>query len=85
MAGGSKGESGSHTGRSGSDLDKLVDRCLHDQAFCLKLQNDPEAALKELNIWTQHREDVIRQKLADTYPGLQAVAGAFGTGKNFAN
>lgn len=83
MAGSSKSESGSHT--SGTDLDKLVKKCLHDEAFCQKLENDPGAALKELNIWTQHREDVIRQKLTGAYPGLQAVAGAFGTGKSFAN
>jgi hypothetical protein len=71
--------------KSGSDLDKLVEKCLHDAAFRDLLQSDPGAALRQLNIWTQHREEVIKQKLTGAYPSLQSVADAFGHGKQFAN
>jgi hypothetical protein len=66
-----------------TDLEKLVWTCLHDAKFCKLLEKNPKAALESLDMWSKHREKVVREKLAGAYPALQSLAGAFGRGKSF--
>jgi hypothetical protein len=65
----------SKSGSASSALDTLIIRCLHDPAFCQKLETDPAGALKDLGLHSPEREQAVRNL---PYHQLQNLAKAFG-------
>jgi hypothetical protein len=56
-------------------LDKLVNKCLKSARFRVKLESDPEGALKELKIYTPERLKAVKKL---SWPRLQDLAESFG-------
>ena len=54
-----------------SDLDRLVERALHDLEFRQRLENDTAAALAELGI--KPTEEVVNA-IQETFPSLRQMA-----------